>query len=237
MIKDIAMSIETKHCNACGKEMPFLSLSSPMILDELWTQVLDFYDLSEHRLGPQLPASTPQLCCYECMEKALGRELMMEDLVPVPFNVYFILHYFYSVPYETVKEIFKHVKNHVLNTPTFKSERLQKEFAFMNGVLMPFQKLQSTGYAKALMNRIGHGLQAYSDQELRDELKRRIAERKAANHILRCRDCTHCGEGCCNKSSRYKTSVCFKKPKPQVGEDRYYAVNMSSKACSMFEKK
>lgn len=77
----------------------------------------------------------------------------------------------------------------------------------------------------------------FNDQELRDELKRRIAERKAANVVLRCRNCKHCGEGCCNKSSHYKTSVCFKKPKPQVGSDRYYATLHSRKACDKFEPK
>lgn len=82
------------------------------------------------------------------------------------------------------------------------------------------------------------GIREASDQELRDELQRRIAERKAANTILRCRDCKHCGEGHCHKNKkRYMTSVCFKKPKPQAGEDRYYAVNVSSKACEMFEPK
>lgn len=232
------MNPDTKHCNACGKEMPYLSLHSPMILDELWNQVLDFYNLSEHRSGPQLPATTPQLCCYECMEKALNRGLIMEDLKSVPFNVYFVLHYFHKVPYYTVREIFKHMKNHVLKVPTYNSDRLQKEFAFMSGVLMPFQNLQSEGYAEALFNKLGYGLQKYSDQELRDELNRRIAERKAANTILRCRDCKHCGEGHCHKNKRrYMTSVCFKKPKPQAGEDRYYAVNVSSKACEMFEPK
>ena len=228
--------VKAKHCSACGKELSFLSLSSPMLLDKIGDMVLNHYNLSEHR-SVELVATTPQFCCYECMEKALGRELVIDDLAPVPLNVYFVLHYFYGVPYDTVREIFKHVKNYVLNTPTFKSERLQNEFAFMNGVLMPFQKLQSIGYAKTLMNRIGHGLQPYSDQELRDELKRRAAERKATNIVLRCRDCKHCGEGCCNKSSRYKTSVCFLKPKPQVGPDRYYATLHSRRACENFEPK
>lgn len=76
-----------------------------------------------------------------------------------------------------------------------------------------------------------------TDRELRDELKRRAAERKATNIVLRCRDCKHCGEGCCNKSSRYKTSVCFLKPKPPVGPDRYYATLHSRKACDKFEPK
>lgn len=80
-------------------------------------------------------------------------------------------------------------------------------------------------------------LEQFTDQELRDELKRRAMARKAANVVLRCRDCRYCGEGCCNKSSRYKTSVCFLKPKPQVGPDRYYATLHSRKVCDKFEPK
>lgn len=80
-------------------------------------------------------------------------------------------------------------------------------------------------------------LDQFSDQELREELKNRVDLRKAAHIFLRCRDCKHCGEGCCHKSSRYKTSVCFLKPKPQVGPDRYYATLLSRKACVNFEPK
>ena len=84
---------------------------------------------------------------------------------------------------------------------------------------------------------IEHAIRDSSDQELREELKRRAMARKTVNVVLRCRDCKHCGEGCCNKSSRYKTSVCFLKPKPQVGPDRYYATLHSRKACDKFEPK
>lgn len=81
-------------------------------------------------------------------------------------------------------------------------------------------------------------LAQFPDAVLRFELKRRAAERKAKEaRVLRCRDCKYCGEGCCHKSSRYKTSVCFLKPKPQVGPDRYYATLLSRKACVNFEPK
>ena len=80
-------------------------------------------------------------------------------------------------------------------------------------------------------------LEQFTDQELREELKRRTMARKTANVVLHCRDCKHCAEGCCNKSRRYKTSVCFLKPKPQVGPDRYYATLHSRKACENFEPK
>lgn len=232
------MSIE---CNVCKKDLAFLSVLSPMIERELWNQILNHYHLSEDRPGPDLPAMTPKYCCYECMEKALGRKLTPEDIKLVPFNLYFRLHYFYKIPVSTVRQIFKHMKFHVLNSPTFNTEKLQREYDYMNGVLMPFTMLQDPEYAKSLSDfhnlQATSPLQSYSDKELRDDLKRRIAERKAANAVKRCRDCKHCGEGCCNHSSRYKTSVCFLKPKPQFGANRYYATLHSRKACEKFEPK
>lgn len=81
-------------------------------------------------------------------------------------------------------------------------------------------------------------LQNYTDKELRDELLRRVALRKASKpKVLRCRDCKHCVEGCCKRSQRYKTSVCLMKPKPQAGDNRYYATLHSQKACEIFEPK
>lgn len=81
-------------------------------------------------------------------------------------------------------------------------------------------------------------LKTFTDQQLQEELQRRAQLRKASEpKVFRCRDCKHCAEGCCKRSQRYKTSVCLKKPKPQVGEDRYYATLHSAKACEMFELK
>lgn len=102
--------------------------------------------------------------------------------------------------------------------------------------LLPYgtRELEFIAYSRSLTDGL---LAQFSDQELREELKNRIDLRKAAHIFLRCRDCKHCGEGCCHKSSRYKTSVCLLKPKPQVGPNRYYATLLSRKACENFEPK
>ena len=82
-------------------------------------------------------------------------------------------------------------------------------------------------------------LSSFSDQELRQELKGRNNVSKAISRtVYRCRDCKHCGEGYCSTTPRWgKTTVCLKRPKPQAGNDRYYATNKSRKACEMFESK
>lgn len=80
-------------------------------------------------------------------------------------------------------------------------------------------------------------LEQFTDQELRDELKRRAMVRKAANVVPRCRDCKHCGEGRCFRRSWYTTTVCLLKPKPQASPGSYYATNHSRKACDKFEPK
>ena len=86
---------------------------------------------------------------------------------------------------------------------------------------------------------VSAALRVATDKQLQDELKHRANLRKAMRgKILRCRDCKHCGEGLCYKGrSRYKTTVCFKQPKPQAGKDLYYATLLSRKACDMFELK
>lgn len=81
-------------------------------------------------------------------------------------------------------------------------------------------------------------LSNYSDQELRDELKRRAAERKAAKVVVpRCKTCVFCKPGHCQRTLRCSTLVCYAKPKPQCGEDRYYATSASNKACEMYKSK
>ena len=86
---------------------------------------------------------------------------------------------------------------------------------------------------------IENALRMATDKQLRNELERRVRARKALKgEELRCRNCKHCGEGYCNKTrSRYKTTVCLIKPKPQAGENRYYATLQSRKACNKFELK
>lgn len=82
-------------------------------------------------------------------------------------------------------------------------------------------------------------LQDYTDQELRDELKRRadLEREKRGLSKFRCRDCRFCGDGLCYRHQVIKTAVCFNKPKPSQGDGRYYAARHSDKACENFEKK
>lgn len=131
-------------CSVCGKQFICLPAQSPVIHNELWQEVLDYYDLSEERIDDKAPANMPVFCCTECMEKALDREITKEDVKNNPFNMYFQLHRFYGLPVETVKKIRAYMKGYVLNSPDFKDWRLQREHAYMNGVMKILKMIQSS---------------------------------------------------------------------------------------------
>ncbi len=132
-----------RNCNGCHKQLPKLQLQSPVIQRDLWEKVLKYFGLSENRPGPQLPAITPVYICTECMEEALGRRLTIEDIPPLPFNMYFKLYYFYNIPYDKVVEIRRHVELHIQNSEKYKSEHLQREVDFMSGVML---MITNSGY-------------------------------------------------------------------------------------------
>lgn len=78
----------------------------------------------------------------------------------------------------------------------------------------------------------------FTNQELKDELKRRDKERQAKYpQGVHCRDCKHCGEGYTYKHQINKTMVCFVKPKPKMAPNCFYATSLSCKACDKFEIK
>lgn len=78
----------------------------------------------------------------------------------------------------------------------------------------------------------------FTDQELKDELKRRDKERQSQYPSnLHCRDCKYCREGRTFKHHLWTTTVCFAKPKPKMGSERYYATSLSCKICEKFEPK
>lgn len=78
----------------------------------------------------------------------------------------------------------------------------------------------------------------FTDQELKDELRRRDKERQSKYpHGVHCRDCKHCGEGYAYKNQFNKTMVCFAKPKPNMAPNCFYATSLSYKACDKFEPK
>ena len=81
-------------------------------------------------------------------------------------------------------------------------------------------------------------LSQFTDEELRNELKRREKERRSKfPPNLRCRDCKHCMEGLTFKHQIIPTTVCKMKPKPSQGPDRYYSTVCSYRACDKFELK
>ncbi|MBD5241438.1 MAG: hypothetical protein HDS59_05105 [Barnesiella sp.] len=81
-------------------------------------------------------------------------------------------------------------------------------------------------------------LSQFTDEELKDELKRREKERRSQfPPNLRCRDCKHCIEGLTFKHQVIPTTVCKIKPKPSQGPDRYFSTVCSYRACDKFEVK
>lgn len=77
----------------------------------------------------------------------------------------------------------------------------------------------------------------FSDQELKDELKRRDKERQAQYpYGAHCRDCKHCGEGRTFKHRLSTTTVCFIKLKPNA-PNCFFATNLTRKVCDKFDPK
>lgn len=162
-----------KSCNTCSLLLADLPIFSPVVNDDLWKQILDHYQLSEDRPGPGLPAKSPKYICYECMEKAIGRKLILNDLKPLPFNLCFKLHHFYKVSSYTVKQILRYMHHQFQNTPKSMPIPIQREVDFMNGVLMPFENPECDGYIAAL-------LPLFSSDQLKSELicRGRISQSK-----------------------------------------------------------
>ena len=102
-----------------------------------------------------------------------------------------------------------------------------------------FPKINHNAVIKSLFRQaMKLSLTQFSDQELKDELKRREKERRSKfPPNLRCRDCKHCMEGLTFKHQVIPTTVCKMKPKPSQGPDRYYSTVCSYRACDKFEIK
>ena len=121
--------------------------------------------------------------------------------------------------------------HYIRSSKKYTNQTLQSEVDFMNGVLLPFINSDCNEYVSSL-------LFVLSDQQLKDELKRREKERRSQfPPNLRCRDCKHCMEGLTFKHQVIPTTVCKMKPKPSQGPDRYYATTCSYRACDKFEPK
>ncbi len=102
-----------------------------------------------------------------------------------------------------------------------------------------FPKINHNAVIKSLFRQaMKLSLTQFSDQELKDELKRREKERRSQfPPNIRCRDCKHCIKGLTFKHQVIPTTVCRMKPKPSQGPDRYYSTVCSLRACDKFETK
>lgn len=109
----MAIGLEKQcKCQSCGKRFDYMDEQSPMLKEEIWNQVVRFYNLEKYEkeandrfhknyeyrklIGKRHSDDEHLYFCYECMEKALGRKLVREDLInkDVPLNVKFEKMYF-----------------------------------------------------------------------------------------------------------------------------------------------
>lgn len=108
------------ECNTCGKKFEYGDRWSPMLKDKVWRKVLNEFSISReterrrYRLFSKLydlqkEASIEEAAaigeiinrpefhvfiCTDCMEKALGRKLTLEDTERCPLNREFEKEYF-----------------------------------------------------------------------------------------------------------------------------------------------
>ena len=101
-------------CKVCGKELQYCGDNSPMLKNDIWNQIVDFYNLKEYeeeafeafikaykkwkrRKNEFNDKDEYHLyLCTNCMEKALGRKILKSDLIGenTPFNENFEENYF-----------------------------------------------------------------------------------------------------------------------------------------------
>lgn len=170
------MDYNDRKCHVCGKKLDILALQSPVVVDVLWDQLLDTYDLSEYRASRKSPAQNPVYICTDCMERGLNRELRMSDLKNVPFNMFFKLLYFYRVPRNIVIRI-RNYMIEMLNDPVNSYPgKLQRRVDFMNAVLMPFVDPRCAFETPCNEQNLVKKLSQFSNAQLEDELMRRAEQ-------------------------------------------------------------
>jgi len=103
-------------CIVCGRPFEYCDEWSPMLKNSVWKEVIRYYDLEDKERsneelfnyyydlyrknkGTDIGEEYFEKCgdystfiCYPCMERALGRELNMEDLITndAPINWNFV---------------------------------------------------------------------------------------------------------------------------------------------------
>lgn len=169
---------ENRKCHVCGRKLDILALQSPVVVDALWDQLLDIYDLSEYRPTRKTPAQNPVYICTDCMEQGLDRELYMSDLKNIPFNMFFKLLYFYRVPRNTVIRIRNYMNEMLKNPATSYPGELQRRVDFMNAVLMPFIDPRCAFETSCNEHNLIKKLSQFSNMQLENELKRRAEQIK-----------------------------------------------------------
>lgn len=170
------MDYNYRKCHVCGRKLDILVLQSPVVVDALWDQLLDIYELSECRATPKSPAQNPVYICIDCMERALDRELELLDVKNLPFNMFFKLLYFYRVPRNIVIRI-RNYMIEMLNDPANSYPgKLQRRVDFMNAVLMPFVDHRCAFETPCNEQNLVKKLSLFSNAQLEDELKRRAEQ-------------------------------------------------------------
>lgn len=99
-------------CQVCEKRFAYGDEQSPMLKDDIWNNIVKFYDLEQYekeaddrfqenyeyrkQIGQRHSDDEHLYLCYECMEKALGRKIEPGDLINigVPLNMMFEEMYF-----------------------------------------------------------------------------------------------------------------------------------------------
>lgn len=71
-------------CRVCSKRFDYDGLYSPMLTDERWKDVYEHYGFTEN--DDSFENDDSLYICLECMEKALGRELVREDVNDSQYN-------------------------------------------------------------------------------------------------------------------------------------------------------
>lgn len=80
-------------CKICNETWNYSSAISPMLNNDKWLQILNYYNIKNKR---------NTFICYKCMEKALERKIFKSDLMKnsegknVPFNIEFNYWYPFS---------------------------------------------------------------------------------------------------------------------------------------------
>lgn len=89
-------------CTVCGRRFDYDGLYSPMLEEDKWKEVIKFYGLEEVEkeankrchFNTRLDNENAHVfICLDCMEKALGHKLTINDVNKFPFNEKFIEAY------------------------------------------------------------------------------------------------------------------------------------------------